>query len=64
MNMFDRILIGFGVLLAVALLLLIPYSVKKHGEWEIACKEAGGVPYTGYKSYSLCLNPTAIVELK
>lgn len=64
MNMLDRILIGLGVLLTVALLLLIPYSVKQHSDFEVACKEAGGIPYISYKAYNLCLNPTAIVELK
>lgn len=64
MSIADRIIFGFIFLLLVALLLLVPFAVKKQADFEIACKEAGGVPYTAVKSYNLCLNPTAIVELK
>lgn len=60
----DRIIFGFIFLSLLAMLLLIPFSVKKQSDFEVACKEAGGVPYTAIKSYNLCLNPTAIVELK
>lgn len=63
MDMSNRILIGFAVLLGVAILLLIPYSIKKTDEWRTACSEAGGVPYTP-RDARICLNPTAIVELK
>lgn len=62
--MLERILAGLVVLMLIASLLLIPFAVKKQSDFEIACKEAGGVPFTSYKSYNLCVNPAAIVELK
>ena len=62
--MLERILSGLVVLMLTAALLLIPFAVKNQADFEVACKEAGGVPFTTYKSYNLCLNPTAIVELK
>ena len=62
--MFERILFGFMILVAVGLLLLLPFAVKQHNDWEIACKAAGGVPYSGYKSASLCINPSEIIEVK
>ena len=60
----ERIVFGFMVLLFLALVLLIPLAAKKQADFEVACKEAGGIAYTAIKSYNLCLNPTAIVELK
>lgn len=62
--MFERILLGIMILVSVGILLLIPFSIKQHEEWKTACKDAGGVPYSGYKSESLCLNPSAIIEVK
>lgn len=64
MYMLERIMLGFVVLLFVAFVIMLPLAVKRQSDYEVACKEAGGVPYTAYKSYNLCLNPTAIVELK
>lgn len=64
MDMLERIVIGIGILLIVVLVIMLPLAVKNQSDFEVACKEAGGLPYTAYKSYNLCLNPTAIVELK
>lgn len=64
MGMLDRIIFGFIFLSLTAMLLALPFAVKKQSDFEIACKEAGGVPFTSYKSYNLCVNPAAIVELK
>lgn len=63
MDIASRIFLGFAVLLFVAIVVLIPYSIKKTDEWRTICKEAGGVPYTP-RDARICLNPTAIVELK
>lgn len=63
MSIFERIILGALVLVAVSLVLLIPYSIKKQGEWEQACKDAGGIPYWQYKSKDLCINPSAIIEV-
>lgn len=62
--MLDRIMVGFAILMFLVLVIAIPLAAKKQGDFEIACKEAGGIAYTAIKSYNLCLNPTAIVELK
>lgn len=64
MDMLERIIIGFGILLIIAIAIMLPLAVKRQSDFEVACKEAGGIAYTAYKSYNLCLNPTAIVELK
>lgn len=63
MDMSMRILLGFAFLLGVSIVILIPYSIKKTDEWRTVCREAGGVPYTP-RDAKMCLNPTAIVELK
>lgn len=62
--MMDRIMIGFAVLMFLVIVIVIPLAIKKQADFEVACKDAGGVPYTAVKSFNLCLNPTAIVELK
>ena len=64
MGMFERTVFGFIILVAVGLVLLLPYAVAQHDKWADACKDAGGVPYSGYKSASLCINPSAITEVK
>jgi hypothetical protein len=63
MDIASRIFLGFATLLFVATVLMIPYWVKKTDEWRTTCSEAGGVPYTP-RDARICLNPTAIVELK
>ena len=60
----ERILIGLAFVIAGAMLFFLPYGIIQHSEWSKACTEAGGIPYSAYKSSSICLNPTAIVELK
>lgn len=64
MDIIDKVMVTVAVMMFIALVVLIPLSIKKNNDWEIACKEAGGISYTSPKSYNLCLNPTAIVELK
>jgi ABC-type cobalt transport system substrate-binding protein len=64
MDMLQRIMLGLMILMFIALLILIPFAIKKNADYEVACKEAGGVPYIASRSFNLCLNPTAIVELK
>ena len=63
-SMFERIVFGVMILAAAGIVLLIPFSIMQHDKWATACKDAGGVPYSGYKSESLCLNPSAIIEVK
>ena len=62
--MLERIITGLVVLMLIGALLLIPFAVKKQADFEVACKEAGGVPYVAIKSFNLCLNPSAIIEVK
>jgi uncharacterized membrane protein YesL len=64
MTIFEKIFMAVAILLIVALVVLIPIAIKKDIDWEKNCKAAGGISYTSPKSYNLCLNPNAIVELK
>jgi hypothetical protein len=60
----EKFALGVAGLIVIALLTAIPYAIHENNEWTKACKEAGGVPYNMYKSEDICLNPSAIVELK
>jgi hypothetical protein len=63
-HIIEKVMVTASVMLVIALVVLIPLSIKQNVDFEEACKEAGGISYTSPKSYNLCLNPTAIVELK
>ena len=55
-----RIATFFAVLLSAAMIFAITYGIHITNERANHCREAGGVPYN---NGSICLNPSAIVEV-
>ena len=58
------IVIGILIIGCIAMLLFLPFVIVGENEWRDKCEKAGGYPYSGYKSKSLCLNRTTVIEVK